>query len=299
MDYWFLRHQSGKIGGRYGDFRELEDKDVFDVAYSYSRSGYGFVQNAKPGLYATYQMTYLSLDDAVGHIREEMMRDPVLAEVVSRYATGGRSETSRETLEAFVKNGSEVPSLRRENPRAPDGTVTLQGLKNFAESNRYKIIIIGSGTTPEAEVLLMRYPTSELSYLLQGSRDRPVEDILDDMKRFQGVRGTEHPGKQEDRRVECGPHIRRALNLVGDRGFNPDGHRIHILENYFDESPERALLDKSQRLAAIMLAARVTKYDPKAMQQIIAQLAPGQIPIEAEDIEGIGTPSELLRTKSN
>ena len=299
VDYWFLRHQSGKIGGRYGDFRKLEDEGVFDVGYTYSKSGYGFVQNAKPGLYATYQMTCLSFDDAVEHISEEMVGDPVLAEVVSRYATGGKSETSRETIEAFIKNGSEVPSLRRENPRATDGTVTMQGLKDFAESDRYKLVLLGSGTTPEAEVILMRYSQSELSYLIQGSRDRPVEDILDDMKRFQALRGTEHPAKQEDRRVECGPHIRRALNLVGDHGFNPSGHRIHILENHFDESPEKALLDKSQRLAAIMLAARVTKYDSNALQQIVSQLAPGKIPIEEADIEGIGIPSEFLSPESS
>ncbi len=287
VDYWFFRRE-----GSVDDFRTLEGERVFDVAYTYSEARYGFAQNSRKGLYATYQMTYPSLGDAVLDILERKTRDPVLAEVVSRYADPRNPNDENAAVKRFILEGTEMPSTRKQNPRARDGTVTMLGLKEFAENQKYRLIILGSGTTPEAEIMLRRYPESELSYIIQGGKDRPIEEILDDMKMFQGTRGTEDPAKQEDRRVECGPHIKRGVRLETDGAFNESGHRVHILENDFDETKDKRTLDRTQRLAAIMLAARIVGYDQKALRQIIAQLTPGRIPITAEDIERIGIPVE-------
>jgi hypothetical protein len=228
-------------------------------------------------------MTYISLQDAVAHVRESMRRDPVLAEVVSRY---GEDEAS--AVLQFILGGKEIPPLKKENPRARDGTVTIRGLKDFVEGGRYKLVILGSGTAPEVEVMLHRYPKSELSYIIQGAKDRPILRILEDMRRFQGVRGTEGPEKQEDRRIECGPHIMRALNLEGDVTFNPHGNRIHILENFFDETEDRRVLQRTQRLAAIMLAAKIAGYDQQALHQILDQLTPGAMHVTPDDVRRIG-----------
>ena len=287
IDYWFFRRE-----GAVDDFRTLEGERVFDVAYTYSEARYGFAQNSRRGLYATYQMTYPSLGDAVLDVLERKKRDPVLAEVVSRYADPSNPKDENAAVKRFILEGTEMPSTRKQNPRARDGTVTMIGLKAFAENKEYKLIILGSGTTPEAEIILGRYPESELSYIIQGRKDRPIEDILDDMRRFQGIRGTEDPTKQEDRRVECGPHIKRGIMLETDGAFNASGHSVHVLENFFDETEDRRSLDRTQRLAAIMLAARIVGYDQKALRQIIAQLSPGTVPIRTEDIERIGIPVE-------
>ncbi|MFH1788835.1 MAG: hypothetical protein ABH834_05605, partial [Candidatus Altiarchaeota archaeon] len=295
VDYWFLRPVPGKIGGRSGDFRRLENDGALDVAYTYSQAGYGFMQDNRRGLYGTYQMTYLSLKDAISHASDSMRRDPVLAEVVSRYATNGRKSTDHETIIDFITQGREIPSLRKQRHREPDGTITIAGLSELAEGGKHKLIILGSGTTPEVEVLLTRFPESELSYIIQGSKNRPIEEILHDMTRFQSLRGTEDPRKQEDRRIECGPHIRRGLNLVRDPRFNTTGYRIHVIENYFDTTPEKAQFHKTQRLGALMLAARILDYEPAAMSQILRQLSPGQIPIRDEDIEAVGIPLSSIR----